>query len=103
MAFVVTAEGRFRWTPHLTERFQINRYGTPECDETHPDGHIVCFRVRDNKDGSWMTIDEDEAEELEALWQAARRQQVAPEALEARLAEIFDVLCPLEEAATSPH
>lgn len=94
MAFIVTAEGRFRWTPRLTERFRIHQPGTPERDETHPDGRIVCFKVRDSKDGSSTTLDEGEAEELEALWLAARRQQVAPGALEAWLAEIFDVLCP---------
>ena len=96
MPIAITPAGRFRFTVGAAgERFHIRRYTQLQRTEIDPDGHIAWFEVDDLTDRSSMHIDEDEAEQLEALW---RQRKAAGDfgALAAALAHLFDVVHPPE-------
>lgn len=95
MALVVTPEGRFRIGIHpIGTRFILERLTSVERSEAHPDGRIAYFTVHDNSDNSRMTIDEEDAERLETLWQAVRVGAIPVESIESYLTQVFDIDCP---------
>ncbi len=95
MPIVHTQNGRFRFSVFLAgQRFVVERYATLDRSEDHPDGKIVEFVVSDNSDDSKMTIDEEDAEQLERCLVMFRAGQLANEQLEAHLSNVFDVICP---------
>ena len=95
MPIVHTEDGRFRISIHLAgERFVMRRHATLERSEAHPDGKIVEFVVLDIRDDSIMTIDEEDAEQLENCLNLVLSGQLDREQLEAHLEHVFDVACP---------
>ena len=95
MPIVHTENGRFRFSVYLAgQRFVVERYATLDRTEDHPDGKVVEFVVSDNSDESKMTIDEEDAEQLERCLVMFLSGQLANEDLEAHLANVFDVVCP---------
>lgn len=95
MALVVSPEGRYRIGIHrIGTRFTLERLTSVERSEAHPDGRIAYFNVHDHSDQSSMTIDEEDAEKLETLWQSVLSGMVPAEAVENHLTYVFDIKCP---------
>lgn len=97
MALVQTAEGRFRYFLHLGTRFVIQRHGALERSEAYPNGKVVKFIVTDTVDNSAMIIDEEDAEQIDALLVQVLAGQADNQVLEDHIAHIFDDLCPPAE------
>lgn len=94
MALVHTAEGRFRYSIHSGTRFLIQRHGALERSEAYPNGKVVKFVVTDNIDSSVMIIDEEDADQIDALLVQVLAGQADNKVLEDHIAHIFDDLCP---------
>ena len=102
MALVVTPNGRYRiGIHHMGERFTVHRLTEEERTEAYPDGKIACFEVHDHSDGSTITIDEEDADRLEALWQSVLTKEMAAGEIENHLIWVFDVKNPPEHAMSS--
>ena len=102
MPLLVTPNGRYRIGIHrIGERFTVKRMTAVERTETHPDGQIAYFDIIDHSDNSTMTIDEDDAEQLEALWQLVLTNHLTAEQVDKHLAWLFDVQCPPEHSTLS--
>lgn len=95
MALVKTPDGTYRFSfYHPCERFTLQRYGALERTEAHPNGVIVKFVVTDCSDHSIMTIDEEDAEQLDTLLTRLILGEIDGNIIERHLAHIFDELCP---------
>jgi hypothetical protein len=102
MALVVTPNGRYRiGIHHVGERFTVQRLTEVERTEAHPDGRIACFKVHDHSDDSMMTIDEEDADHLEVLWQSVATKQMAAVEIENHLTWVFDIQTPPKHVMSS--
>lgn len=100
MALVKTPDGTYRFAVYRPcDRFTLQRYGSLNRTETQPNGSIVKFVVTDQLDNSIMIIDEEDADRLDVLLIRCLTQQAPASEIEEHLAQIFDVICPVEHSA----